>query len=276
MEQKYVIIKHIVQEPSKGIRMIHAIWLLGIFCIPTTPAWAQDQGMVQAQEQGMVQTQDQGQEVAQEQGMEQTQDQGHEVAQEVALTRKHLLVDYVEVNVEIPGGTDSLCILKFLEEWFIDPLKPSISKKVVEHDSACLDLLGNLAIKNGSIPVRKISYEFHLLDPHLVSSGNRAFPEPDSMDEPTRQFQEELSALITARNNFNNRYQLEDQLLSVIFHEEWRMNPVTMDVTKRVLALTPVIWQRRQTEAGDPVNEAETGLPVYYKNELKRLSLRNP
>ena len=247
-----VIKKHIVLEPSKGFLLIKAICLLGIFCIPA------------------IQTE------AQEVAREVTQEQGQEVAQAQAQDRKHLLVDYVEVNMTIPGGTDSLCILIFLEEWFIDPLQPSISKKVVEHDSTCSDLWRKLAIKKGTIPFRNISYEFHLLDPHLVSSGNRAFPEPDSMDEPTRRLQEELIALITARNNFGSRYQLKDQLLSVIFHEEWSVNPGTFVVTKRIRGITPVIWQRRQTEAGDPVNEAETGLPVYYKNELERLSLRNP
>jgi hypothetical protein len=43
-----------------------------------------------------------------------------------------------------------------------------------------------------------------------------------------------------------------------------------------VRAITPVIWQRRQTEAGDPVNEADTGLPVYYKNQMQQINLRNP
>jgi len=186
----------------------------------------------------------------------------HAQSQEQVQDRKHRLVDFIEVSVAIPGGEDSLYILKFLEEWVIDPIRPSVSKQVLEFD--------------GSISLRDISYEFHLLDPHLVASGNRAFPEPDSMDGPTRQLQEELIALITARNNSEKRYQLEDQLLSVIFHEEWSQDPGTFEVTKRVRALTPVIWQRRQTEAGDPVNEADTGLPVYYKNQLQQINLRNP
>jgi len=190
--------------------------------------------------------------------------------------REHRLVDHIEVNVAIPGGNDSLCTLKFLEEWVIDPQANSILKQVVEWDTCCSGFLGNLAVKNGTIPIRNISYEFHLLDPHLVASGNVAFPEPDSLDGPTRQLQEELIALITARNNFGDRYRLEDQLLSVIFHEEWSMDPASLEVTKRVRTIIPVIWQRRQTEAGDPVNDAETGLPVYYKNQLQQVNLRNP
>ncbi len=178
------------------------------------------------------------------------------------VAQKHRLVDYVEMKEEVQGGEDSLHILKFLEDWIIDPIHPSISKEVLEFD--------------GSLPFRNISYEFHLLDPHLLSSGNKAFSEPDSMDGPTRKLQKELITLVTARGNIEERYQLEDQLLSVIFHEEWRQNPETLQVTKKVRAITPVIWQRRQTEAGDPVNEADTGLPVYYKIELQQLSLRNP
>ncbi len=204
------------------------ICLLGIFLSPAIQTWAQEQDQVQEQVQN----------------------------------QKHRLVDFIEVNVVIPGGEDSLYILKFLEDWIIDPMQASISKQVLEFDS--------------TIPLREISYEFHLLDPHLLSSGNRAFPEPDSMDGPTRQLQEELIALITARDNFNERYQPKDQLLSVIFHEVWNQDPVTLKVTKRVRAITPVIWQRRQTEAGDPVNEAETGLPVYYKNQMQQINLRNP
>ncbi len=183
-------------------------------------------------------------------------------SQEQVEDRKHRLVDHIEVSVAIPGGEDSLSTLRFLEEWVIDPIQASISKQVLEFD--------------GTISFKNISYEFHLLDPHLVSSGNRAFPEPDSMDEPTRQLQEALIALISARANFKQTYRLEDQILSVIFYEEWSQDPETFEVTKRVRAITPVIWQRRQTEAGDPVNEANTGLPVYYKNQLQQINLRNP
>lgn len=220
----YVILINFVLITSKKVLLARVLPLLGLLCLPAIYMDAQSQEQVQV--------------------------------------RKHRLVDFIEVNVAIPGGEDSLYILKFLEEWVIDPKQPSISKQVLEFD--------------GTIPLRNISYEFHLLDPHLVASGNIAFPEPDSMDGPTRQLQEELIALITARNNFEKRYRLEDQLLSVIFHEEWSQDPETFEVTKRVRAITPVIWQRRQTEAGDPVNEADTGLPVYYKNQLQQIHLRNP
>ena len=152
----------------------------------------------------------------------------------------------------------------------------SILKQVVRWDSCCFEILSSIPSKNGAIPIRNISYEFHLLDPHLVASGNRAFSEPDSLDGPTRQLQDQLIALVTARNTFEERYQLDQQLLSLIFHEDWSINPANLMVSKKVRAITPVIWQRRQTETGEPINEAETGLPVYYKIELKQIFLRNP
>ncbi|MCD4709533.1 MAG: hypothetical protein K8R52_01695 [Bacteroidales bacterium] len=40
--------------------------------------------------------------------------------------------------------------------------------------------------------------------------------------------------------------------------------------------ITPVIWQLRQTAEGEPVHDAETGFPVYYKLKLERIDLRNP
>ncbi len=222
-------------------------WLLGFFCLMAIPARAQDQGIEQTQDQDMK-----------------PRDQGYH------------LVDDVEITLEVPGQKDTVCKLRFLEDWFIDPRANSIQKQVVRWDSCCFEILSSLPTKNGSIPIKNISYEFHLLDPHLVASQNKAFPEPDSMDAPTRQLQDQLIALITARTSFEERYQLDQQLLSLIFHEDWSINPTNLVVSKKVRAITPVIWQRRQSETGEPINEAETGLPVYYKIELQQITLRNP
>jgi hypothetical protein len=49
-----------------------------------------------------------------------------------------------------------------------------------------------------------------------------------------------------------------------------------MALDRQVNAITPVIWQRRRTVEGEPVNDAGTGWPVYYKNSLSRIELRNP
>jgi hypothetical protein len=50
-------------------------------------------------------------------------------------------------------------------------------------------------------------------------------------------------------------------------HQEFR---------KRIKALTPVIWQERQTADGEPIPDGETGYPVYYKLKLGRIELRQP
>ena len=240
MEQRYVTTKSKVAGTK-------VIWLLGLICLTAISARAQDQGIEQALNQEY-----------------QPPD------------RSYHLVDDVEISLAIPGQKDTVCKLRFLEDWFIDAQANSILKQVVRWDSCCFEILSSIPSKNETIPIRNISYEFHLLDPHLVASGNIAFPEPDSMDGFTREFQAELVALITARNNIEGRYQLDQQLLSLIFHEDWSINPENLVVSKKVRAITPVIWQRRQTETGEPINEAETGFPVYYKIELQQISLRNP
>ena len=238
MEHRYV------KKKSKTARTnaagCKATWVLVLFCITTLPAWAQELGPGQPPD------------------------------------RSYHLVDDVEISFAIPGQKDTVCKLRFLEDWFIDVQANSILKQVVRWDSCCFEILSSIPSKNGSIPIRNISYEFHLLDPHLVASSNRAFPEPDSMDVFTREFQAELVALISTRTHYEEMYQLDQQLLSVIFHEDWSLNPTNGMVLKKVRAITPIIWQRRQTEAGDPINEADTGLPVYYKIELKQITLRNP
>lgn len=194
----------------------------------------------------------------------------------LAQEKAYHLVDFVEVKMEIPGGTDSLCTLKFLEEWTIDPQRPSVSKQVLDHDSTCSELWASRPPGQAVIPNSKISYEFHLLDPHLVASGNQAFPEPDSMDEPTRELQEALISIVDRHSEAGSRYRLSDQLLSVIFHETWSLDPSTLVISKKVRALTPVIWQRRQTDKGEPINEAGTERPVFFITELQQIPLRNP
>ena len=248
MKQRYVIKK----GKTAGAKVA---WLLGLFCIIATPAWAQEQGQEQTQDQGI----------------EQALNQEYQPSD-----RSYHLVDDVEISLAIPGQKDTVCKLRFLEDWFIDAQANSILKQVVRWDSCCFEILSSIPSKNETIPIRNISYEFHLLDPHLVASGNRAFPEPDSMDGPTRQLQNQLIALVIERSDAGNKYRLPDQMLSVMFHEVWSINPENLMVSKKVRAITPVIWQRRQTETGEPINEAETGFPVYYKIELQQISLRNP
>jgi hypothetical protein len=127
----------------------------------------------------------------------------------------------------------------------------------------------------GLVTLGDIRYEFTLLDPHLPESGNTAFPSPDSMDAATRALQEEFINLVNSCSASGAWYDLPNQLLSVLFREKWTVDLATMQMTKKVFEITPVIWQRRKTQEGEPINDGDTGLPVYYKNELPPIRLRN-
>jgi len=181
--------------------------------------------------------------------------------------------------------------IEFRESWLISPENSSILKSVVDYEpnirnahpistdslhKKFTSLIRQLPQVRGTFRLSNISYEFILLDPHIIESGNMAFPDPGSMDPWTKKLQGELIALIRSRSIASNRYVLNDQLLSVHFHEKWTIDPVSLQITKKVEGITPVIWQRRQTTTGEYVNEADTGLPVYYKNSLPRIDLRNP
>jgi hypothetical protein len=166
--------------------------------------------------------------------------------------------------------------MEFLEEWNIRPRERTLLKDVLDQDTSCISLLLSLPKNKGSMTLRNLSHEFMLLDPHLIASGNIAFPEPDSMDMPTRRLQASLIDLIKNISRTAERYPLEDQLLSVIFYEDWFLDQESRRIKKTVWGITPVVWQRRQTVDGEPVNDGDTGLPVYFKMQLEQLDLRNP
>jgi hypothetical protein len=188
-------------------------------------------------------------------------------------------------------GADTGTFLELWETWTFDPEKPAILKETSRYlvrsprDSLATPQEGmlrftamvrNLAHGNDPVHLKGIRYEFNLLDPHLEGSGTEGFPEPDSMDRATRALQAALIRMVEKRIPRIGQYRLEEQLLSVWFQEEWIIDPVSMEITRSVGALTPVIWQRRRTVEGEPVDEAGTGWPVYYKNPLSPVYLRNP
>jgi hypothetical protein len=186
------------------------------------------------------------------------------------------LVDVIDVAPAFQELADTLCTMEFLEEWIIDPEKHTLQKYVLDQDSSCIALIKTLPERMGKINLRNLSYEFVLLDPHLIASGNTAFPEPDSMDQATRRLQAKLIELIEELSRTASQYPLEDQLLSVLFHEDWSLDVETRVITKTVWGLTPIIWQRRQTVSGESINDGDTGLPVYFKLQLENIRLRNP
>lgn len=206
------------------------------------------------------------------------------------------VIDFVDLPGELKRISerlelDTTLYLEFRESWIIMPGRSILVKyvedytpRVPDYPYASTDSLSMwLAILFGQLPderrgkeIKDITYEFMLLDPHLPQSGNRAFPEPDSMDVWTRELQTVLIDLIRAQLPIGDQYDLPNQMLSVYFHEDWSIDPVSLRITKKVHGITPVIWQRRQTLTGEPVNDGLTGLPVYYKNVLSRIPLRNP
>jgi hypothetical protein len=189
-----------------------------------------------------------------------------------AQERFHHIIDFVELPAELNIPGDSACFIEFREQWTF-PAKGGLIKEVTGQEFSCSS---ELPLPDGVTRIKDISYEFMLLDPHLVESGNKAFSGPDSMDNFTRKLQADLIQLIEGRAPFSPLYDPRKQLLSVYFHEEWIINPDSMEISKKVSAITPVIWQRRQTVEGKSINDGDSGLPVYYKTPLQKIFLRLP
>ena len=201
------------------------------------------------------------------------------------------VIDQVDLPEALGGGEGSTRFLEIHEDWIFLTKRPSLLKldsKPFLRDAQDTtlspgDLLGMLAervlrlpVSDGRAMIGNVRYEFSLLDPHLEGSGVEGFPVPDSMDEATRELQEALIALLKNRTLNADRYDWEQQMLSVQFLERWSIDPATLEITRSVESITPVIWQRRETEEGEPVDEAGTGYPVYYKNSLRPVPLRQP
>jgi len=182
------------------------------------------------------------------------------------------IIDFVEVPAKLSNVADSACFIEFREQWtFLS--KGGLIKEVTANEFSCS---GDIPSPAGVTRIQDINYEFILLDPHLVESGNKAFSGPDSMDLATRNLQSHIIELIQTYAPFSPRYDPAKQLLSVYFHEEWIINPGSMQIRKKVRAITPVIWQHRQTAEGIGIHDGDTGLPVYYKTPLQKIALRQP
>jgi len=153
------------------------------------------------------------------------------------------------------------CKLEFQEEWIIDPLRSSISKTVNTFEVPCDDLSSTVKLPEGTTRLKNLSFEFSFLD----------LPE-----QMAKEIQIAIIDLVNNSYPLPEYYDLQDQLLSVYFHEDWSMEEDSLVFSKKVKALTPVIWQRRQTTDGEPLLDPDTGYPVFYKLELERIDLRQP
>lgn len=185
------------------------------------------------------------------------------------------IIDHVEWPVELTLPADSDCFVEFRETWTFNA-RGTLLKEVHSQELSCSGEEKEMPVTLGQTRIKDINYEFMLLDPHVMESGNIAFSEPDSMDSHTRSLQASLIELVEKYDPIDKDYNPAQQLLSVWFHEEWEVDRGTGAILKKVKAITPVIWQRRQTAEGEAIDDAETGLPVYYKNPLRRIQLRQP
>jgi hypothetical protein len=194
----------------------------------------------------------------------------------VAQESRFEVADLVDIPHILTGGRDPSWYLEFREQWTLSPGRPSIQKTVrgyTVHDhqdpradkdslqSEFEKLLRYSVQVRGTGRFSEISSEFMLMEP---------------VDTVLEALQKELAGLVERYSASSSHYDLPQQLLSVDFHEEWTVDAVSCTISKRVLAMTPEIWQRRETTDGQPVDDRETGLPVYYKVKLERIPLRNP
>lgn len=185
------------------------------------------------------------------------QPNGSALAQE----REYQIVDFIDLPYELRINPDSSCIMEFQEQWIVNAAGLSISKKINGYEVPCESRIEEIMAAKESVRLSNISYEFSFLDPH---------------NAPARDLQDDIIALIDIRYPVNKIYDMPAQLLSVYFHEEWVLDPDNQEIVKKVKGLTPVIWQKRQTADAEPIHDPDTGYPVYFKQNLKRIDLRNP
>ncbi|MEA3462844.1 MAG: hypothetical protein U9R49_13235, partial [Bacteroidota bacterium] len=161
------------------------------------------------------------------------------------------------------------CTLEFQEQWILNPATSSVSKKVDEYKISCEDSSELIPPAEGEIRIKNINYEFSFLDLQEEAV-------PMIREERVLKLQKDFIDFINALHPLPDFYDPPEQLLSVYFHEEWIVDTDHQEFHKRVKGVTPVIWQLRQTAAGEPVLDAATGYPVYYKLQLERIDLRQP
>jgi hypothetical protein len=160
------------------------------------------------------------------------------------------------VRQESPTDLAELC---FDEIWSVYPSRPALYKEVTGY--RVLDYGEESRDWPGDQYHGIITYEYALRDPQTGKEDVAFAP---------------VSELVKKHSALARSYDLGTQLISVKFSEDWYYDTLKHELTKKVESITPVIWQRRQTSEGEPVNDGETGLPVYYKLELESILLRNP
>ena len=179
----------------------------------------------------------------------------------MAQETRYEVLDVMDLPPELNPRRQASCSLEFQEQWILNVANASISKKVDAYGISCTDSTELAFLPEGAFRIKEISYEFSFLN---------------LSDPQERKLQEALISLINQSFPIPEVYEPAEQLLSVYFHEDWVIEADHQEFRKRIKALTPVIWQERQTADGEPIPDGETGYPVYYKLKLERIDLRQP
>jgi hypothetical protein len=182
----------------------------------------------------------------------------------MAQETRYEVLDVMDLPPELNLRRQASCSLEFQEQWILNVANASISKKVDAYGISCTDSADSTDLAylpEGAVRIKEISYEFSFLN---------------LSDPQERKLQEALISLINQSFPIPEVYEPAEQLLSVYFHEDWVIEADHQEFRKRIKALTPVIWQERQTADGEPIPDGETGYPVYYKLKLERIELRHP
>jgi hypothetical protein len=182
----------------------------------------------------------------------------------MAQETRYEVLDVMDLPPELNPSHLASCSLEFQEQWILNVAALSISKKVDAYGISCTDSTDSTDLEflpEGAVRIKEISYEFSFLN---------------LSDPQERKLQEALISLINQSLPIPEVYEPAEQLLSVYFHEDWVIEADHQEFRKRIKAITPVIWQERQTADGEPIPDGETGYPVYYKLKLERIELRQP
>ena len=177
------------------------------------------------------------------------------------------VIDRMDIPGELAGLANQGGTIDFYETWTIHASKAEIDKTVDSlkisglEEAAFWIMVSEHSRVGGKTRLGEVSYEFMLMDPESGQSNK--------LHTPT-------ASLVSLHSETASIYRIPDQLLSVRFYETWIINPESESLEKRVHGIIPLIWQRRQTTDGEPINDGDTGLPVYFKIELERIPIRNP
>jgi hypothetical protein len=180
-----------------------------------------------------------------------------EIAYEFVLTEPHLL--YIKGAEEPVLQELGHAAFKYYNiNWnrhASNTIVNSIIDKSFQKDQAVFTVDGTSEYNFDSLP--------YIIDPYLDKLLEEIMDEYDSGIDP--------NLMIPSLTEL--KYDLKRKVYSIIFFEDWYIDPETLYLEKRVNGIAPVLWQRRRAAGGYPLDDPETGYPVYFKSVLFRIPL---